>query len=153
MKVDKPAQEHDETYMPGEFGENYRFLSTLITCKERNNCAAEGLDELLGEQFRRIRGKLNRRQMSILNQYLKGGEGQDEESVAPPVPAELEASIRIRKRSTWLPWEAEAIRKIERWRGDIDLIKRCWTQELPKVPKSKSLPEIPGSPVDSRGTQ
>lgn len=140
MKVDKPALDDHGTNLPGEFGQNYMFLSQLITCKEKNNAATEGLDELLGRQLSRIRGKLNRRQMTILNKYLKGGEGQDDESVPAPVPAELEASIRIRKRSTWLPWEAEAIRKIERWRDDIDCIMQCWSQEPPTLSPSKSLP-------------
>jgi len=139
MKVDKPALDDNATNMPGEFGENYRFLSALISCKEKNDFATEGLDKLLGEEFCRIRGKLNRRQLSILNQYLKNEVAHDCECVEPPVPAELEASIRIRKRTTWLPWEAEAIRKIERWRGDIECILHCWTQELPHMPRSKSL--------------
>lgn len=139
MKVDKPALDDTPTNMPGEFSENYRFLSALITCKEKNNVATEGLDKLLGDQFCRIRGKLNRRQLSILNQYLKSAEGHDCECVAPPVPAELEASIRIRRRSTWLPWEAEAIRKIERWRCDIERIMHCWTEELTYLPKPTSL--------------
>lgn len=139
MKVDKPALDDNSTNMPGEFSENYRFLSTLISCKEKNNLATEGLDKLLGDQFCRIRGKLNRRQLNILNQYLKSEVEFDHECVAAPVPAELEASIRIRKRSTWLPWEAEAIRKIERWRGDIECILHFWTQELPPMSGSKSL--------------
>ena len=72
------------------------------------------------------RGMLNRRQIRILNDYLVGLERNDPESMDPPVPAELEASIRIRKRSTWLPWEAEAIRKIDRWREDVVCIVRIW---------------------------
>ncbi len=148
MKVDKPALDDNPTSIPGEFGENYRFLSALISCKEKNDFAAERLDDLLGEQLRRIRGKLNRRQMSILNQYLRGEEEHDSECVAPPVPAELEASIRIKKRSAWLPWEAEAIRKIERWRGDINRIMHFWTQELPHLPRSKNLSGKSGTVIN-----
>lgn len=144
MKVDKSALDDNATSIPGEFGENYRFLSALISCKEKNNFAAERLDDLLGEQLRRIRGKLNRRQMRILNEYLKGGEDHDDECVVPPVPAELEASIRIKKRSAWLPWEAEAIRKIERWRGDINSIMHFRADELSHLPKPASLPEESG---------
>jgi hypothetical protein len=140
MKVDKPALDSNPTTMPGEFGQNYRFLSELITCKEKNTCVTEGLDELLHQQLCKIRGKLNRRQMTILNQYLRGGEEHDDECVPAPVPAELEASIRIRRRSTWLPWEAEAIRKIDRWRGDIESIVRCWTQDLPQASRTNSIP-------------
>ena len=116
MKVEKTALDGNPTSMPGEFGQNYRFLSELITCKEKNIGATEGLDDLLHQKLCNLRGKLNRRQMTILNQYLRAEEEQEDECVPVPVPAELEASIRIRRRSTWLPWEAEAIRKIDRWR-------------------------------------
>jgi hypothetical protein len=67
-----------------------------------------------------LRGKLNRRQLKILNDYME--QLQEAEMFSAPVPAELEASIRIKKRSSWLPWEAEAIRKIERWRNDLSSI-------------------------------
>jgi hypothetical protein len=50
----------------------------------------------------------------------------------------LEASIRVKKRSTWLPWEAEAIRKIERWRGDLAFITENWTSTSPLAASSSS---------------
>jgi hypothetical protein len=58
----------------------------------------------------------------MLKSFLKGLKERDTELLDPPVPDELEASIRIKKRSRWLPWEAEAIRKIELWRKDATLI-------------------------------
>ena len=59
---------------------------------------------------------------------------------SPPVPAELEASIRIKRRSVWLPWEAEAIRKIERWREDLYTITRYWAGAGVHAAALKRLP-------------
>ncbi|MBM3298532.1 MAG: hypothetical protein FJY85_01090 [Deltaproteobacteria bacterium] len=119
MKGDKSAQDIHESRMSGDFDQNYRFLSELIHCKDKNNASAKSLEEMADRMLSQIRGKLNRRQIAILNRYLKVVQEEDRENIIAPVPPELEASIRVRKRATWLPWEAEAIRKIDRWRSDI----------------------------------
>lgn len=126
MKVDKSAQDSDLSSIPGEFRENYRFLSELINCKNKNDSMTKGLACLVETRLLQERGLLNRRQIRILKDYLTGLERNEPECMTAPVPAELEASIRVRKRSTWLPWEAEAIRKIDRWRDDVVCIVRNW---------------------------
>ena len=85
----------------------------------------------------------NRPQQKILKDFVRHMEEDGHEEYDPPVPAELEASIRIRERSTWLPWEAEAIRKIERWRKNVSAIslRLQGTITLPK--RSKSAPRKP----------
>jgi hypothetical protein len=119
MKADKTAQGIDASSIPREFRENYRFLSELINCEEKNSAATKRLYELAKGRFHPAAAALNRRQVKILKCCMLSVQEEDAEELAPPVPAELEASLRIRKRSTWLPWEAEAIRKIETWRGDV----------------------------------
>jgi len=129
MTLDKSAVDVDLSSIPGEFRENYRFLTEMINCDEKNKTAAQGLNALVERHLCRIRGSLNRRQISILNKFLQ--EAQAKEDLAPPVPVELEAAIRIRKRATWLPWEAEAIRKIDLWRKDVQCIVQQWTSPVP----------------------
>lgn len=136
MEVDKPAQDLDLSNVAGEFRENYRFLTELINIKDKNNSAAKKLESLVEKRLYQIRGKLNRRQMRILNQFLKAGNEEEGEYLSPPVPEELEASIRVKKRSVWLPWEAEAIRKIERWRSDLLCIMKNWTESVPVASES-----------------
>lgn len=134
MSVDKSIQDIDLSSIPGEFRENYRFLSELISCKEKNQAVGKCFDEFLDKRISSLRGKLNRRQIKLINEYLAYCEDEDgfketyDQGPEPPVPVELEASIRIKKRSTWLPWEAEAIRKIDRWRTDLKLISAAWTE-------------------------
>jgi hypothetical protein len=130
MRMDKSAQDMDLSSIPSEFRENYKFLSELIDCKEKNNIASMGLESMAEERLQQLRGKLNRRQVKILTDYLNQADDQDDGGpITPPVPVELEASIRIRKRGAWLPWEAEAIRKIERWRTDVGRIAILWSSQ------------------------
>jgi hypothetical protein len=145
MRLDKTAHDVDLSTIPGEFRENYRFLSELIRCKDINNSLQQGLDKLAEKPISRLRGKLNNRQLKIIREYLSQTEDQDCDSFDPPVPAELEASILTKERKVWLPWEAEAIRKIKRWRSDVTFIVEQLREtvvhsasfEEPKRPASK----------------
>jgi hypothetical protein len=139
MKLDKTAQELDLASIPAEFRENYKFLCELINCRQKNNNVTEPLEQILENRLCNLRGKLNRRQLGILTRFLNGCEADESECLIPPVPPELEASLRLRKRSTWLPWEAEAIRKIERWRADISCIIQCWGENLTVAPPTATI--------------
>ena len=122
MTLDRTAHEVDLSTIPGEFRENYRFLSELIRCNDINNSLRQGLDKLAEKPIARLRGKLNNRQLKIVREYLCQTVELEGDSFDPPVPAELEASILTKERHVWLPWEAEAIRKIKRWRSDVTFI-------------------------------
>lgn len=129
MKPDKTAPDSDLSSIPGEFRENYRFLSELINCREKNDTASKTLEDLLPKSPVQVKERLNRRQSKIFRDFLKQRGAQGEEFFSAPVPEELEASIRIRQRSTWLPWEAEAIHKIELWRKDVECINNHLANE------------------------
>jgi hypothetical protein len=139
MKLDKTAQELDLASIPAEFRENYKFLCELINCRQQNSAVTERFEQVIENRFCNLRGKLNPRQLGILSRFLKGYEADESESLTPPVPPELEASLRLRKRSTWLPWEAEAIRKIERWRADISCINQLWGKNLSVASPSATI--------------
>jgi len=124
MRMDKSAHDIDPFSIPGEFKENYRFLSELIRCRDKNHSICRGLASLGEVNLMAFRGQLNRRQLKIVRDFVSGIHHGEGDGAPAPVPEELEASIRIRKRSTWLPWEAEAIRKIEKWREDARFILR-----------------------------
>jgi len=102
---------------------------------------------LVEKRLCRIRGKLNRRQIKLLNDFMNRIKDDDPECFFPPVPAELEAAIRIKRRSIWLPWEAEAIRKIERWREDLNTITRYWAGAGADPAALKRLPIAAHTPV------
>ncbi len=124
MKVEKTDQAVDVACVPGEFRENYRFLRELIDCRALNNTAEQYLKNLAERRLLHASNGLNRRQTKLMKDLAKGLAIEDSECLEPPVPVELEASIRVKKKSTWLPWESEAIRKIELWRTDVAHINR-----------------------------
>ena len=142
MKVDKTAQEVDLASIPAEFRENYKFLCELINCRQKNNSITKRLEKVVDNRLCNLRGKLNRRQLQIVTRFLKEFDLEESECFAPPVPPELEASLRLRKRSTWLPWEAEAIRKIERWRSDLSHILQSWGDHLSIGSRSATIRTI-----------
>lgn len=119
MTIDTTARETDLCALPGEFRENYLFLRELINCENQNNTLMADLEKLAQTPIAGLRGKLTRRQMDIIEDYLEILDQNEYEPFSPPVPPELEASIRVRRRTSWLPWEAEAIQKIKRWRTDV----------------------------------
>lgn len=144
MNLDKTAQDSDLSNIPAEFRENYRFLSELINCRDKNAVVAECLGTLVDKRLCRLRGKLNRRQLKILNEFMDRLQDDDPDWFSPPVPEELEASIRIKKRSIWLPWEAEAIRKIERWRDDLAVIASHWRSTRATAGELKAFRPVVG---------
>jgi len=127
MKPDSTATDSDLSSIPGEFRENYRFLRELINCKQKNDVTTRTLVSFTDRVPAELRQRLNRRQARIFKDFLRERAAHPCDCLPAPVPVELEASIRIRKRSTWLPWEAEAMQKIELWREDIQCITRCLT--------------------------
>lgn len=139
MSLDKTAQDPSLANIPQEFRENYLFLRELINCKEKNDAVQNGLELLAGQPLLQMRGKLNRQQKRIIKDFLNTRQSEGPRCLIPPVPPELEASIRVRVRSSWLPWEAEAIHKIERWRGDVSGIGMRLVDELSPTRVGKSL--------------
>ncbi|MCA1961023.1 MAG: hypothetical protein LDL33_09515 [Desulfomonile sp.] len=139
MKPDSTATDSDLSSIPGEFRENYRFLCELINCKQKNDTATRTLASIPDRCLAELTGRLNRRQARIFKDFLRERATNPRECLQAPVPVELEASIRVRKRSTWLPWEAEAIHKIELWREDIHCIMRCLAVTNDKPAQVKSL--------------
>jgi hypothetical protein len=62
---------------------------------------------------------LTKNQMKQLFRFLRKVEKHYEACSKPPIPPELEASIRSRDSEEWLPWEMEAIEKVEVWREQL----------------------------------
>lgn len=146
MKVDETLHGSGLSSIPGEFRENYNFLSELIRCRDKNSSAGRALERLLANGLPRSKDQLTRRQQKILRDYQTYLKENLSDEYDPPVPAELEASIRIRTRSTWLPWEAEAIRKIERWRKDVSTIAVRLDGTVSLSPRRRPSSAIPDQP-------
>jgi hypothetical protein len=100
-----------------DFNQDFRNLKKLIhALKIQNGNSAR--KEIFGEE--ECTSPLTVKDMKDLFRALRKIENHYEECSTPPIPQELEKSIRGRDSSEWLPWELEAIEKVENWRTELD---------------------------------
>jgi hypothetical protein len=88
--------------------------------------------------------QLTKTQMKKLFRLLRKIERQCTELERPPIPRELEAFIKKRDSSEWLPWELEAVEKLEVWRKELrdrkETARDMFNCTLAKVRKGEALP-------------
>jgi hypothetical protein len=124
-----------------DFNENYRYLKKLIQdLKHENDNSLR--KELFGEDERER--TLSKKQMKQLFRFLRKIEQHYEQCCTPPIPEELERSIRQKSSDEWLPWELEAIEKVDAWREELQERKRAardmFQKVLEKVRTGQALP-------------
>lgn len=96
-----------------DFDQNYKYLKKLIQdLKVENGNSLR--KELFGEDENSR--TLTKKEMKELFRFLRKIENHYEECCNPPIPEELEKSIRDKESSKRLPWEIEAIEKVDSWR-------------------------------------
>lgn len=99
-----------------DFDQNYRYLKKLIhALKVENEGSVK--KEIFGQEERTR--TLSKKEMKQLFRYLRTIEHNYAECCTPPIPEELEHSIRGKDDSRWLPWEMEAIEKVDCWRAEL----------------------------------
>jgi hypothetical protein len=123
-----------------DFDQNYRYLKTLIKELKAENGTSVGR-AIFGEEDESR--ALTKKQMKQIARYLRKIEHQYDECTTPPIPDELEDAIRDRSYEEWLPWELEAIEKVDAWREELQERKRSARallgQALESVRQGKSL--------------
>jgi DNA repair exonuclease SbcCD ATPase subunit len=99
-----------------DFDEHYHYVKKLI--QELKGADHASLKkEIFGEDERNR--NLTKKEIKELARSLRKIEHQYEECCNPPVPAELENFIRSRSVGDWLPYELEAIEKVDAWRTEL----------------------------------
>ncbi len=119
-----------------DFDHNYRYVKKLIQELIVQNQGSLKRDTAGGDERKR---NLTKKEMQDLARVLRKIEIQYAEYARPPIPKALETSIRRRNDSDWLPWELEAIEKVEVWREELETKKEKLQQML-----SKALTKIHG---------
>ena len=124
-----------------DFNENYLYLKKLIQdLKHENGPSVKR--ELFGEEERER--TLSKKQMKQLFRFLRKIEHHYEECCTPPIPEELEKSIRAKDSSRWLPWELEAIEKVDTWREELQerkhLARQLFQTALENIRRGEKLP-------------
>jgi hypothetical protein len=113
-----------------DFDQHYRYVKKLIQELREDNHASLR-KELFGEDEGDL--TLDKKQMQSLFRVLRKVERHYRECCTAPIPKELEGSIRSRDDSEWLPWEMEAIEKVDAWRQELKEKKQEGRQMLLKA--------------------
>ena len=99
-----------------DFDQNYRYVKKLIQELKVENQESLKRDIFGADERKRT---LTKKEMQDLARSLRRIELQYAECAKPPIPKELESSIRRRNDTDWLPWELEAIEKVDMWREEL----------------------------------
>ncbi len=123
-----------------DFNQNYNYLKKLIQeLKVENDKSVKRV--LFGED--ECGQTLTKKQMKQLFRFLRKIEHHYEECCTPPIPEELEKSIRQRESDEWLPWELEAIEKVDAWREELQdrklMARQMFQKALDKVRNGEKL--------------
>ena len=113
-----------------DFDHNYRYVKKLIQELIVQNQGPLKRDMAGGDE-RKL--NLTKRDMQDLSRALRRIELQYAEYSKPPIPKALETSIRRRNDEDWLPWELEAIEKVDVWREELETKKEKLQQMLNKA--------------------
>jgi hypothetical protein len=123
-----------------DFTTNCKYLKKLIQeLKVEDDTSVR--KELFGEE--EVERRLTKKEMKLLFKFMRKLETHYDEFSAPPIPKELEKSIRNRKTSNWLPWEAEAIQKVDAWREEVqekrDSARTMLNNALDKIRRGEKM--------------
>jgi hypothetical protein len=104
-------------------GANYDYLKTVITMAKKNGWDLESLDLIPKDLHIAGEASLSKKQVTERNRLVKSIFQRFSSILTPPIPPDLEQSIRNKDEGNWLPWEKEVIEKIGQWRDEIAKIR------------------------------
>jgi hypothetical protein len=114
-------------------GLNYDYAKTVITIAKKNGWDIETLDLIPKDLPAEAETNLSKKQATERNRLVKCILQRFSKILTPPIPSDLEQSIKSKDPSNWLPWEKEAIEKISQWRLAINKIRPEILKEFRRV--------------------
>lgn len=111
-------------------GASYDYARTVITVAKKNGWDLETLGLIPKDLPVTAAGILSRKQITERNRLVKSIFQRFSSILTPPIPSDLERSIRSKDPEHCLPWEKEAIEKIAQWRDEIEKIRPEILNEL-----------------------
>jgi hypothetical protein len=115
---------------PGNFNSNYRNLKTLINKALKQGTPLEELQLIPKDRSSGREKKLSREDLLKLLHTIRRIKNRYQELLQSPVPKELERDIRAKAYELRLPWEHEALEKVEHWRNDVSAVRASVQKEL-----------------------
>ncbi len=113
-----------------EFKSNYRHLKRLIDKALKEGTPIEELHLVPKDPESRPPKKLSRDDLIELLRIIRSIKSRCREILQCPVPKELERDILAKAPEDRLPWETEALEKIDQWRADVQAARSEVRREL-----------------------
>ncbi len=108
----------------------YDRLKALVTIAKKNGWDLERMGLVLKDLPTSKMVSLTKRQVLEQNRLLKSILKRFSKILTPPVPLDLENHINSKEGSALLPWEAEALQKVSRWRNEVNKVRPQIMEEL-----------------------
>ena len=115
---------------PGDFKSNYRYLKKLINRALKEGTPVEELHLIPRQPSPERARELSREDLIKLLHTIRRIKNRYQALLQPPVPRELERDILAKAVDHRLPWETEALGKIQRWRRDVGRARAAVQKEL-----------------------
>jgi hypothetical protein len=115
---------------PGDFKSNYRYLKKLINRALKEGTPIEELHLIPRQRSLERPRKLSQEDLIKLLHTIRRIKNRCQALLQPPVPRELERDILAKPVEDRLPWEAEALEKIQRWHRDVKRVRAAVQKEL-----------------------
>lgn len=113
-----------------EFQSNYRHLKRLINKALKEGTPLEELHLVPKDPATRPAKKLSRDDLVKLLHIIRRIRTRYQRLLQCPVPKELERDILDKAPEDRLPWEEEALEKIDQWKRDVASVREQVQKEL-----------------------
>jgi hypothetical protein len=115
---------------PGDFNSNYRHLKKLINRALKEGTPIEDLKLVPRHCSTSPPKELSREDLLKLLHTIRRIKTRYQRLLQSPVPRELERDILAKRPEQRLPWETEALEKVEEWRQAVCAVRAQVQAEL-----------------------
>ena len=108
----------------------YDHIKTVVGIAKKNGWDLDSLGLIEKDLPPAKPAELTRKQVLERNRQVKGVLKRFSRILTPPVPSDLEQSLKKKEQDSLLPWEEEVLEKAEKWRTQVKKAKPEIVEEL-----------------------
>jgi len=109
---------------------NYDYTKTVVSIAKKNGWDLDSLGLIAKDLPSSKSVALTRKQVLERNRVVRETLKRFSRILTPPIPIDLEKSLRKKSQAKLLPWEEEVLEKAEKWRKQVKKAKPEILEEL-----------------------
>lgn len=122
--------QHSEASSGKSPSANYDYTKTVVNIAKKNGWDLDSLGLVAKDLPPAKQVTLTRKQVLERNRMVRDILKRFSRILTPPIPADLEKSLKKKGQSNLLPWEAEVLEKAEKWRKQVKKARPEILEEL-----------------------